>query len=48
MTWKEKVLQTLKKAKDKVVEIDLDKKTITYNKSSIFVIHTCFTNCISA
>jgi type I restriction enzyme M protein len=32
MTWKEKVLQTLKKAKDKVVEIDLDKKTITYNK----------------
>src|ERR1035437_1426744 len=32
MTWKEKVIQTLKKAKDKVVEIDLDKKTITYNK----------------
>lgn len=32
MTWKEKVLQTLKKAKDKVVEIDLDKKIITYNK----------------
>jgi type I restriction enzyme M protein len=32
MTWKEKVLQTLKKAKDKVVEIDLDKKTIAYNK----------------
>lgn len=32
MTWKEKVLQTLKKAKDKVVEIDLDKKTIIYNK----------------
>jgi len=32
MTWKEKVLQTLNKAKDKVVEIDIDKKTITYNK----------------
>lgn len=32
MTWKEKVIQTLKKAKDKVVVIDLDKKIITYNK----------------
>ena len=32
MTWKEKIIQTLKKAKDKVVEIDLDKKTIVYNK----------------
>ena len=32
MNWKEKVIQTLKKAKDKVVEIDLDKKAITYNK----------------
>lgn len=32
MTWKEKVIQTLKKAKDKVVDIDLDKKIITYNK----------------
>lgn len=32
MTWKEKILQTLKKATDKIVEIDLDKKTITYNK----------------
>lgn len=32
MTWKEKVIQTLKKTKDKVVEIDLEKKTITYNK----------------
>jgi type I restriction enzyme M protein len=32
MTWKEKVLQTLNKAKDKVVVIDVDKKTITYSK----------------
>ena len=32
MTWKEKVVQTLKKAKDKVVEIDLEKKTILYSK----------------
>lgn len=32
MNWKEKVVQTLKKAKDKVVDIDLDKKIITYNK----------------
>ncbi|MFZ1593853.1 MAG: N-6 DNA methylase, partial [Chitinophagales bacterium] len=32
MNWKEKILQTLKKAKDKVVEIDFDKKTIIYNK----------------
>jgi type I restriction enzyme M protein len=32
MTWKEKVIQILKKAKDKVVDIDLDKKIITYNK----------------
>jgi hypothetical protein len=34
MTWKEKVIQTLKKAKDKVVEIDLDNKTITYNNNT--------------
>ena len=32
MNWKEKVIQTLKKAKDKVVEIDLENKTITYFK----------------
>ena len=32
MTWKEKIIKTLKNAKAKVVEIDFDKKTITYNK----------------
>ncbi|GFE62434.1 N-6 DNA methylase [Geobacter sp. AOG2] len=32
MTWKDKVLKSIKKSKDKVVEIDLDKKLITYNK----------------
>ena len=32
MTRKEKILQTLKNAKDRVVEIDIDKSTITYNK----------------
>lgn len=30
--WKEKIVQILKTAKDKVVEIDLDNKTVTYNK----------------
>ncbi|MBI2966467.1 MAG: restriction endonuclease subunit M [Bacteroidetes bacterium] len=32
MNWKEKALQTIRKAKDKVVEIDLEKKSITYFK----------------
>jgi type I restriction enzyme M protein len=32
MNWQEKVIQILNKSKDKVVEIDLDKKTITYKK----------------
>lgn len=32
MDWKEKVLQKIRSAKDKVVEIDLDKKIVTYSK----------------
>src|SRR5580658_1410320 len=34
MNWKEKVVQELDKAKDKVVELDLTKKTVTYHKIS--------------
>jgi type I restriction enzyme M protein len=32
MTWKEKVIQKIRSAKDKVVDIDPDKKVITYSK----------------
>ena len=30
MTWKERVLQTLNKSKDKVVEIDIDKEHVPF------------------
>jgi len=32
MNWQDKVIQTIKKSKDKVVEIDPEKKSVIYNK----------------
>ena len=35
MNWKEKVLQTIRKAKDKVVDLDLTRKRLPITKLAI-------------